>query len=102
MCSEPTSGHEDLWIVSLPADRGPEGNLEMWREAEEYLDYLSGKHEGNDNEAILVALTDAYNRCIEERRRAEDLLKLRRRWRERRIGGVHEPEPVVVPKGAEG
>ena len=49
-----------------------------------------------------MALTDAYNRCIEERRRAEDLLKLRRRWRERRIGGVHEPEPVVVPKGAEG
>ena len=48
MCSEPTSGHEDLWIVSLPADRGPEGNLEMWREAEEYLDYLSGKHEGNE------------------------------------------------------
>ena len=70
----------------------------MWREAEEYLDYLAGRHEGNDNEAILAALTDAYNRCIEERRRAGDLLKLHERWSARRVGGVAEPEPVIAPK----
>ena len=99
MCDERTSGHPELWIVGLPADRGPEGNAEMWREAEQYLDYLSGKHEGNDNEAVLAALTDAYNRCIEERRRAQDLLKLHQRWAERPIGGVAEPPPVIVPKG---
>lgn len=44
------------------------------------------------------ALVDAYNRCIEERRRAEDLLKLHERWSERPVGGVVEPEPVIVPK----
>ncbi len=101
MFDEPTSGHPELWLDgrTLPADLGPEENLKMWGEAERFLAYLAGEHEGNDNEAILVALTDAYNRCIEERRRAEDLLKLHERWSERRIGGVVEPPPVIVPKG---
>jgi hypothetical protein len=42
---------------------------------------------------------DAHNRCIEERRRAEDMLKLHERWAQPRIGGVVEPEPVIAPKG---
>ncbi len=97
---EPTSGHEELWATSiLPPDQGPEGNVAMWREAESYLEHLAHMSDHQDNEAVTVALTDAYNRAIEERRRAEDLLKLRARWSERRIGGVTEPEPVIVPKG---
>ena len=98
MCSERTSGHPELWeaVSTLPEDRGPEGNLEMWREAEDYFDLLCKRHEGPDaNEAILQALVDTYNRCIEERRRAEDLLKLHEKWRERRIGGVLEPDSPV-------
>ena len=35
MCGEQTSGHAELWIGPHPADRGPEGNAEMWREDEE-------------------------------------------------------------------
>lgn len=96
MCEGATSGHRELWEAgsTLPADRGPEGNLKMWQEAEEELDHLCDMHERNPNEAILVALTDTYNRAIEERRRAEDLLELHKRWRERPIGGVIEPESV--------
>lgn len=78
-----TGGHPDLWITSLPADRGPEGNLEMWEEAEQYLNYLCDKteHKGAEEggEAAHCALVDAWNRCVEERRRAEDLLKLNER-----------------------
>ncbi len=49
---------------------------------------------------MIVGLADVYNRCVEERRRAEELLKLRERWSERRIGGVAEPEdPVRGPEG---
>ncbi len=104
MCDEEMGGHPELWEAagSLPSDRGPEGNLKMWEEAEEYLDYLAGRAEHKDTpggEAAYVALVDAYNRCVEERRRAEDLLKLHERWSERRIGGVAEPPPVVAPKG---
>ncbi len=67
----------------------------MWAEAEDYLDSLCKKHETDDNECILQALVDTYNRCIEERRRAEDLLKLHKKWAGRRIGGVVEPESPV-------
>jgi hypothetical protein len=97
VCDAPTSGHRELWQAGfvLPADRGPEGNVKMWAEAEEELGHLCDMHERDPNEAILVALTDAYNRCIEERRRAQDLLDLRKRWRERGIGGVVEPESPV-------
>ncbi len=100
MYDERTSGHEELWVTStLPPDQGPEGNVRMWRGAEDYLEYLANTSDHQDNEAVTVALTDSYNRCIEERRRAEDLLKLYERWSERPIGGVTEPEPVIVPKG---
>ena len=77
----------------------------MWQEAEEYLDYLASRAEHTDSpggEAAYTALVDAYNRCIEERRWAEDLLELHRRWAERRIGGVVEPDPVIAPKGQRG
>ena len=74
MCDEPTSGHEELWVGTLPPDQGPEGNLRMWEEAESYLDHLCNVAESREpNEAITCALADCYNRCIEERRRAEDL-----------------------------
>ena len=105
MCEGQQSGHPELWLDgrTLPEDRGPEGNLEMWEEAEEYLDYLAHRAEHRDSpggEAALVALTDAYNRCIEERRRAEDLLRLHKAWRERRVGGVVDPgSPVRGPGG---
>ncbi len=102
MCDERFSGHPELWIGTLPPDEGPEGNVAMWREAESYLEHLAHMSERQDNEAILCALVDAYNRAIEERRRAEDLVKLHERWSERRIGGVHEPPPVIAPKGAAG
>ena len=105
MCDWRTSGHPELWLndQTLPEDRGPEGNLEMWADAEEYLDSLGRRAEHRDSpggEAALVALTDAYNRCIEERRRAEDLLRLHKAWRERRVGGVVDPgSPVRGPGG---
>ncbi len=97
MCEGETSGHRELWeaVGSLPPDRGPEGNVAMWLEAEEYLDELCGMHEANENEAVLTALADAYNRCLEERRRAQDLARLHKRWDQRRIGGVVEPESPV-------
>ena len=104
MCDGQLGGHPDLWLAgaTLPADCGPEGNLEMWEEAEQFLNYLVERSEHKDapgGEAAYSALVDAWNRCVEERRRAEDLLKLHERWSERRIGGVGEPEPVIVPKG---
>lgn len=85
-------GHEELWVVDPPPDQGQEGNLRMWEEAELYLDHLCNLAERrNDNEGIQVALVDAYNRCIEERRRCVDLLELHEKWARRRIGGVVEP-----------
>ena len=102
MCEGASAGHEELWISAMPPDEGPEDNLEMWREAESYLNHLCNLAEQQPNQAILCALVDAYNRVIEERRRAEDLLKLRRRWAERPVGGVVEPEPIIVPKGTKG
>ncbi len=86
-----TSGHEELWITSLPADHGPEGNYQMWLDAETMLEGLKDGAQAFGNEAVVCALVDAYNRCIEERRRARDLLELHRKWSERRIGGVEEP-----------
>ncbi len=94
MCEGRTTGHPELWISSLPGDRGPEENYLLWREAERVLDELCHEAEerGKDyNEGALCALVDAYNRCIEERRRAKDLLELHRKWSRRRIGGVQEP-----------
>ena len=88
-------GHPELWVVDPPPDEGPEGNLQMWEEAEHYLEYLCERADGQQNDAVTVALADAYNRCIEERRRARDLLELRKRWDKRRIGGVAEPESPV-------
>jgi hypothetical protein len=64
----------------------------MWTEAESYLDHLCNLAESHQNEAVFVALSDAYNRCIEERRRAVDLLHLHEKWSKRQIGGVVEPE----------
>lgn len=98
MCDGALGGHEDLWLTSIPSDKGPEGNLKMWSDAEDYLELLMDRADRERSEGIDVALCDAYNRCIEERRRAEDLLKLHARWRDRPIGGVVEPEPVIAPK----
>ncbi len=104
MFDEPLGGHPELWEAgsSLPADRGPEGNLKMWRMAEEHLDRFATKAEHADapgGEAAYTALVDARNRSVNERRRAEDLLKLHRRWSGRRIGAVREPSPVIAPEG---
>ncbi len=92
------TGSEDLWITSMPTDRGPEGNLKLWRDAEIVLDGLAGMYEdktgdcaGVEYEGAYCALVDAYNRCIEERRRCEDLLKLHEKWEGRPVGGVAEP-----------
>ncbi len=102
MCgSGPLAGHPELWqgVSAVPESNGPEADLEMWQEAEAFLDHLCSLHEGHHNNAVVTALTDAYNRCIEERRRAEDLLKLHKVWRSRTIGGVQEPESAVkAPK----
>jgi len=46
----------------------------MCKEAVSYLDRLCNVAERQENEAVQTALPDAYNRAIEERRRAEDLL----------------------------
>lgn len=88
-------GHEELWVVDPPPDQGPEGDVEKWREAELFFDHLYNLHEGHKNEVVIVGLGDVYTRCVEERRRAGDLLKLHKRWGERRIGGVEEPESPV-------
>ncbi len=94
-----TTGSEELWISSMPQDRRPEGNLKLWRDAEDVLDSLCDMYEledgsgrgGIEYEGAYCALVDAYNRAMEERRRCEDLLKLRRKWEGRRVGGVMEP-----------
>ncbi len=101
MSEERFAGSPDLWLTSLPLDRGPEKNLELWVMAESMLDGMCKPFEyGPDHfEAVHTALVDAYNRCIEERRRAEDLLRLHQAWRERGIGGVVEPESPVRPPG---
>ena len=105
MREEALAGHEDLWVTTIPPDQGPEGNLALWREAEEYLGALAQMAQGGNapgGEGALCALVDAHNRCIEERRRAEDLLRLHERWAERPVGGVQEPEPIVAPRGSKG
>lgn len=95
MYSGPPAGHPELWIPDLPEGRDPEDTYLMWEEAEGFLNYLCDTHEKHSNEAVGVALVDAYNRCIEERRRAMDLLKLHEVWKSRCIGGVVEPESAV-------
>jgi hypothetical protein len=97
MYSEPLAGHPELWqgISTVPESNGPEADLKMWEEAEGLLDHLCKLHECSHNDAVVVALSNAYNLCIEERRRAEDLFKLHKVWEGRRIGGVVEPESAV-------
>jgi hypothetical protein len=99
MTEERFTGSPDLWLTSLPSDRGPEGNVELWADAEAILDGLcdlfDGPRKGLETEGAHVALVDAYNRCVEERRRCEDLLKLHKAWESRRVGGVVEPESPV-------
>jgi hypothetical protein len=93
-----TTGSGELWISSMPQDRGPEGNLKLWRDTEDVLDGLCKMYEFGDTErggieyeGVHQALVDVYNRAIEERRRCEDLLRLHRKWEGRRVGGVMEP-----------
>jgi len=100
VCEDGLLGHPELWISSLAESKGPEKNLEAWRVAENTLDGICKTYERTSStdgsyDAVLVAVVDAYNRCIEERRRAEDLLKLHEKWAERRVGGVVEPESPV-------
>ncbi len=85
------AGHQELWIPDPPESKGPEADYRMWQEAEGYLEHLANLSDHQPNAAITVALTDAYNRCIEERRRAGDLMALHDKWSRRRIGGVVEP-----------
>ncbi len=95
MCETQLASHPELWEATSVhiESRGPEADVELWREAEKILDDLCGQYERHEaNDAAYMALVDAYNRCIEERRRAEDLLKLHEVWRSRPIGGVEEPE----------
>jgi hypothetical protein len=97
MCSEGVpAGHPELWIPCPPESKGPEADYRMWHEAESYLEHLANLSDHQPNEAITVALTDAYNRCIEERRRAMDLMTLQDHWSKRRVGGVEEPPPLIV------
>ncbi len=97
--TEQLAGSEDLWISSLPQDRGPEGNVQLWADAESILEGLMKLFDepraGIETEGANTAITDAYNRCIEERRRAQDMCKLRKAWEARRVGGVHEPQSPV-------
>ncbi|CAA9458772.1 MAG: hypothetical protein AVDCRST_MAG58-2011 [uncultured Rubrobacteraceae bacterium] len=96
MCSgERPGGHHELWIPDPPESRGPEADYRMWQEAESYIEHLMNVSDGLPNEGITVALCDCYNRCIEERRRAGDLMALHHKWSLRRIGGVEEPESAV-------
>jgi ElaB/YqjD/DUF883 family membrane-anchored ribosome-binding protein len=73
MCEGTPAGHPELWVSPIPRDRGPAGNVKLWREAEQVLDRMCSDAEDQGlefNEGALCALTEAYNRCIEERRRA--------------------------------
>ena len=93
------AAHPELWgATSIRVEsRGPEVDLKMWEEAENILDTLCYQHEHSlANDAVQMALVDTYNRCVEERRRAEELLKLRKVWASRRIGGVEEPKSVIA------
>lgn len=92
----PMSGHEELWIGALPTDQGPEGNVKLWEDAENVMDGLCQMAQSPSfgNEGVYCALVDAYNRCREERRRAEELLALHRRWDSRPVGSGDEPGPI--------
>lgn len=100
MCSDGPAGHPELWegVLVLPESKGPDKDYLMWQEAEGFFDHLCETHGDHKNEAVVTALADAYTRCIEERRRAMDLLVLHERWSKRRIGGVEEPEPAIIPE----
>ena len=66
----------------------------MWEEVEEYQGTLAQMGQLSNapgGEGALCALVDAHNRCIEEMRRAKNLLKRREKWAARPIGGVAEP-----------
>jgi hypothetical protein len=100
--SEEFAGSPDLWISAMPSDQGPEGNLQMWSDAEDILDGLCKMFEGPrvggvNTDGVTVALVDAYNRCIEERRRATDLLELHKVWESRSVGGIPEPDSPIRP-----
>ncbi len=97
MCEAQLAAHPELWEASSIhlESRGPEADLKMWSDCEDMLDGFCKMAEAGPNEALVLALADAYNRAIEERRRAEDLLKLRKVWESRRIWGVQEPESAV-------
>ena len=98
MCDGQLAEYPKALVSTLPSDRGPEGNLKMWEEAEEYLDLLCRRTEygsAEGSEGTHMVLIDADNRCTEERRRAEVLMRLCERRTNRRIGGVGEPESPV-------
>ncbi len=38
-----TTGSGELWISSMPQDRGPEGNLKLWRDAEDAVGIESAR-----------------------------------------------------------
>lgn len=95
MCNRRLAGSPELWITDVPESRGAEADYAMWEEAEAFFDKLYSVHEAHANDAVITALGDVYNRCIEERRRAGDLMALHDKWSRRRIGGVEEPESAV-------
>ncbi len=91
MCNRRLAGSPELWITDVPESRGPEADRAMWEEAEAFFDKLYSVHEAHENDGVITALGDVYNRCIEERRRAGDLMALHDKWSRRQIGGVEEP-----------
>lgn len=76
----------DLWIVGKVFDYGPEKNLQLWRDAKHFVDGLTTMVEQWDanspmsNDALIVALSDCFNRTKEEVKRHEAELEMRREW----------------------
>lgn len=85
---KPHAGHPELWrgASTLPETKGLLADLKMWEEAESHLESMLELADHQPNPAVILALTDSYNRLVEERRRAEELLGLREKWARRPIG----------------
>lgn len=87
---KPHAGHPELWegTSTLPESHGLEADLRMWEEAEVHLELLLDRADDQGNQAVIVALTDSFNRLIEERRRCVEMLELQEKWSGRKIGGA--------------
>ncbi|MDP9478040.1 MAG: hypothetical protein M3R38_20560 [Actinomycetota bacterium] len=71
---------EDLWVVATLPGGSAEENLDAWRQAACMLAGLEDMAEEQSNQAFFVAIADARERALEEVRRHEVEVEMRREW----------------------